>query len=94
MTVRDTSLAAWHDLEGRGVLQQQERSIMLWAHQQSHAFIRKEIADALNMEKGSVAGRVNRLVKLGFLEELLSVRDKGHELRVAPMQRQLELAAA
>lgn len=93
MTVRQTSLDSWADLQGRGVLQDQERAIMQWAHLQTRPFIRKEIAAALNMQTGTVSARVTRLVKLGFLEELLSRHDGGYELQVMPAQKQLELAA-
>lgn len=93
--IRDTSRAAYVDISERGVLQDQERQIMLWCHllPPNAKFLRKEIGKALNMQNSTVSARVNRLVKLGYLEELAEVKDKGHLLRISGVQRELELAA-
>ena len=96
--IRTTSLQAFRSIEPE--LQEREREIIIWLVRHAHLTpTRNELAEASGIRLSSVAGRVNRLVAIGVIEELPARKDKhtgrsAHPLRLAPAQRALDLEAA
>jgi DNA-binding MarR family transcriptional regulator len=90
--IRETSLDAYHSLEDRGLLQPMERRVMLVFHSTRGQHTRKELSALCHMPINAVCGRVNSLVKKGFLEELPERRDGGYLLRIKQAQQELALA--
>ncbi len=86
--IRDTSKDAYVRLE----LQPLERRIMLFFHDTGRAWTRKEVSAHTGLAINNVCGRINSLVKKGYLQELETRRDGGYLLQVMP--RQMELIAA
>lgn len=94
--VADTSLDAYREHRDSGELGAQQKKLMLFFHTKGGQHTRAELAEKIPMRLSSVCGRVNELVKLGFLVEgdrrACSVTGKNaHVVKLPP--RQMELAA-
>lgn len=97
MTVSDTSLDAFREHRDAGKLGAQQKKVMMFFHLNGGERTRSEIARDTGMRLSSVCGRVNELVKLGFLVECPRRRCavtgiNAHPLKIPP--RQMELIAA
>lgn len=98
VTVADTSLDAYRDHRNSGELGAQQKKVMLFFHMKGGEYTRSELAEKIPMRLSSVCGRVNELVKLGYLVEA-SRRPcnvtgvNAHPLKLPPRQGALELAA-
>lgn len=81
MSVRETSLEAYRALE----LQAQERELMLVCHRHFHEkqFTRSDLEKVTGWKNGTIAGRVNGLIKKGYLTEYDQTRGGGHLLSIA-----------
>lgn len=97
MSVASTSIDAYRDHRSSGELGTQQRKVMLFFHTRGGEHTRAELSDLIPMRLSSVCGRVNELVKLGYLEE----RDRrpckvtginAHPLMVRPAQMLLRLS--
>jgi len=67
--IRESSLRAYHAIEPS--LQDREREIIRFLARNAHRdFTRLEIATESGISLQSVCGRINRLLKIGALEEL------------------------
>lgn len=89
MSVRETSLEAYRELDRSGRLQGQERDLMLHAWRlfpPPVKFTRRELKDALKNEPGwewnVISGRCTKLVAKKFLIEYPETRDGGHLLSI------------
>lgn len=68
MNVSQPSKDTYFDIQYEGLTQGQQRKILSFLHATKCTYTRAEIARALGMDKGSVAGRVNLMVDV-VLEE-------------------------
>jgi len=87
--VRESSLRAYHAIEP--TLQDRELEIIRFLARNAHRdFTRRELAVESGIDLCSVAGRVNRLLKIGALEELAIRKCKygksGCPVRLMPTQ--------
>lgn len=94
--VSDTSIEQYHAHRASGILSRQQQTVYAFLCRSPWKdYTRKEIARALNMEPGTVAGRVNELRdELHLLEELPSRRCSisgkvAHPVRVRTIQAEL-----
>src|SRR3990167_3154890 len=72
-------------LEDSGALQDQEKRLMRQIHRHypfPSKFTRKELAETVAWTINVICGRVNSLVKKGFLAEYPQTRDGGHLLSI------------
>lgn len=70
-TVADTSLLAYDRLrEGPQLGAQQRRVLDYLREHAGRDYTRKELARALGLEPGTIAGRVNELIAVGLIVEL------------------------
>jgi hypothetical protein len=69
MSVADTSLEAYREHRQSGELGAQQRKVMLFFHLKGGEHTRSELAEKIPMRLSSVCGRVNELIKLGYLVE-------------------------
>lgn len=96
MSVADTSLEAYREHRESGDLGAQQKKIMLFFHLKGGEHTRSELAEKIPMRLSSVCGRVNELIKLGYLVECVRrpCRVTGinaHPVKLPPQQ--LELTA-
>jgi hypothetical protein len=69
-SVRETSIAAYHELRDDGKLTAKQQQIIDHLHRHPGAvFSRLEISRAIDMPINCVAGRVNELLEKGVIEE-------------------------
>ena len=69
-SVRETSVAAYHELRDDGKLTAKQQQIIDYLHRHPGAvFSRLEISRAIDMPINCVAGRVNELLEKGVIEE-------------------------
>ena len=69
-SVRETSIAAYHELRDDGKLTAKQQQIIDYLHRHPGAvFSRLEISRAIDMPINCVAGRVNELLEKGVIEE-------------------------
>lgn len=94
--VADSSIQNFHLHRASGKLGEQQARIFAFMVKNCHkSFTRKELARALNMEPGTVAGRVNELIHGLHLLEELPIRTcavsgrSAHAVRVADPQMDL-----
>ena len=94
--IADTSRDAYHEHQESGELGRQQKTIMLFFHSRGGEHTRSELAEKVGMRLSSVCGRVNELIKLGYLVEggrrpcgVTGIN--AHPVKLPP--RQLELAA-
>lgn len=97
MSVSDTSLDAYREHRDAGKLGAQQKKVMMFFHLKGGEHTRSELAQQIPMRLSSVCGRVNELVKLGFLQECPRRRCavtgvNAHPLKIPPQQ--MELLAA
>lgn len=92
----ESSLIAFHAHRANGRLTRQQRDIFAFLCKHAHRdFTRKELSRALNMEPGTVAGRVNELRDELHLIEDLPIRrcsvsgNSAHPVRLADPQVEL-----
>jgi predicted transcriptional regulator len=96
MSVADTSLDAYREHRDSGELGAQQKKVMMFFHLKGGEYTRSELAQSIPMRLSSVCGRVNELIKLGYLVECQRRPCKvtginAHPIKLPP--RQLELAA-
>lgn len=94
--IADTSLDAYREHRDSGELGEQQKKVMLFFHTKGGEHTRSELAEKIPMRLSSVCGRVNELIKLGYLTEAERRPCKvtginAHPVKLPP--RQLELAA-
>jgi len=87
--IRESSLLAFRAIEP--TLQDREREIIRFLARNAHRdFTRRELAVESGIDLCSIAGRVNRLLKIGALEELAIRKCKygksGCPVRLMPSQ--------
>jgi len=92
--IRESSLRAYHAIEPG--LQDREREIIRFLARNAHRdFTRLEIATESGISLQSVCGRINRLLKIGALEELPIRKCKygksGCPVRLMPTQLEIAL---
>src|SRR5689334_21920666 len=94
--VADSSLIAYHAHRANGRLSRQQQDIFAFLCKHAHRdFTRKELARALNMEPGTIAGRVNELRDELHLVEEFPIRrctvsgNSAHPIRLAVPQTEL-----
>ena len=69
-SVRETSIAAYHELRDDGKLTAKQQQIIDYLHRYpGSVFSRLEISRAIDMPIICVAGRVNELLEKGVIEE-------------------------
>lgn len=73
MTVASTSISAFHDIEREGKTATQRAEIALCLRDAGRPMTRREISVKTGIEPGAVGGRVNSLVKCGYLSEVETV---------------------
>lgn len=96
MSVADTSRDAYESHRASGELGAQQRKVMLFFHTHGGEHTRSEVAAKVGMRLSSVCGRVNELIKLGYLVEgprrpCRETNINAHPVKLPP--RQMELAA-
>ena len=69
MSVRDTSIATYHDIISKSGVGKSAQSIARFIAGHVDPVSRRQVARGLSMETSSVAGRVNELVKAGVVLE-------------------------
>ena len=69
MSVRDTSIATYHDIISKSGVGQSAQSIARFIAGHVDPVSRRQVARGLNMETSSVAGRVNELIKCAVIAE-------------------------
>lgn len=94
--IADTSCDAYREHRNSGELGAQQKRIMIFLHTYPKGgdFTRSELAQLIGMRLSSVCGRVNELIKLGYLLECARRPCKvtgisAHPVKLPPMQRQL-----
>lgn len=84
-----TSLDAYANIRASGDLSEKQHRLMVWMHAHPGKYTRGEIAAQTGIKESSVCGRVNELVKIGYLEQLPERRGGSSLVRVRPMQASL-----
>lgn len=94
--IADTSRDAYRVHRESGELGAQQRRVMIFFHTHGGEHTRSELAAKIGMRLSSVCGRVNELIKLGYLVEdprrpCRETSISAHPVRLPP--RQMDLAA-
>lgn len=74
MKQRDTSIAAFHELQTGKHLNRLEQQVVNFLADSSRPASRSMIADGTGLAINSVCGRVNELIKRGILEDAGKMR--------------------
>lgn len=94
--VASTSLDAYREHRYSGELGEQQKKVMLFFHSNGGEHTRSELSKRVPMRLSSVCGRVNELIKMGYLTEGPRRRCSETGINAHPVKlpaRQLELAA-
>lgn len=92
--IADTSLDAYREHQDSGELGAQQKRIMIFFHTKGGEHTRSEISQLIGMRLSSVCGRVNELIKLGYLIECARrpckvTRIQAHPVKLPLLQMQL-----